>query len=167
MIDKKRPFEFRLCPNGLNYLYKNDELYINENGDYIILEMKDDVSDFLNDLNEKIQEENTLKQGRELYRKEQMIEIEHINAIYKEFGFDGVIDYATTKLGSMGDVREVNDGLFKMVTGGWSDNEDWLCCLNHMLCLMTLKGHYRGYLRGGAFYYTKEPYGKVDIIQVE
>lgn len=49
-------FEFKLCSNGYNYLYKNNELYITEKGDYVILEQKGDVVELLNKLHEENQE---------------------------------------------------------------------------------------------------------------
>ena len=60
-------------------------------------------------------------------------------------------------------VKEVENGLWVMVTGGWSDNEFWLDCLNNPVSIFCMK-HYRGYLRGGAFYYTEKPRDDVKII---
>ena len=97
------------------------------------------------------------------YDKEEFAEVEHINDIYKEKGFCGVITYAKDKLQYYGVVKEVEKGLWVMVTGGWSDNEFWLNCLNNPISIFGMK-HYRGYLRGGAFYYTEKPRGDVEII---
>ena len=49
----KKGFEFKLCSNGYNYLYKNNELYITEKGDYVLLEQKGDVVELLNELAEE------------------------------------------------------------------------------------------------------------------
>ena len=92
------------------------------------------------------------------------IEIEHINTIYKELGFEGVIDYAKDKLSEFGAVREVEEGLWLMATGGWSDHEHWLSCLNDVTCIMNFRGHYRASTRGGGFYYTKEPYADIKVV---
>ena len=114
----------------------------------------------------KLEKENEqLKQSlNELrtYDKEEFKEAEQINTIYKKEGFCGVIEYAKDKLQWYGDVKEVEKGLWVMVTGGWSDNEFWLDCLNNPISIFAMK-HYRGYLRGGAFYYTEKPYGDVEI----
>lgn len=55
----KKRFEFKLCSNGLNYLWENNELYISNNGDYIILENSSDVIELLNEFaneNEKLKQ---------------------------------------------------------------------------------------------------------------
>ena len=109
---------------------------------------------------------NKLKQTLEdlrTYSNDEIEEAEHINTIYKEQGFKGVIDYAKDKLQNYGVVREVENGLWVMVTGGWSDNEFWLHCLNNPVSVFGMK-HYRGYLRGGAFYYTEKLRGDVEIV---
>ena len=93
---------------------------------------------------------------------EEFRETYEINRIYKTEGFQGVINYAKDKLQEYGAVKEVEKGLWVMITGGWSDNEFWLSCLNHPVSWFGMK-HYRGYLRGGAFYYTEEPHGDVEI----
>lgn len=49
----EKGFEFKLCSNGYNYLYKNNELYITEKGDYVLLEQKGDVVELLNELAEE------------------------------------------------------------------------------------------------------------------
>ena len=52
----EKGFEFKLCSNGYNYLYKNNELYITEKGDYVLLEQKGDVVELLNELNDEKKE---------------------------------------------------------------------------------------------------------------
>lgn len=96
------------------------------------------------------------------YSNDEFTETEHINNIYKEKGFCGVIKYAKDKLQQYGVVKEVEKGLWVMVTGGWSDNEFWLDCLNNPVSIFRMK-HYRGYLRGGAFYYTEKPHDEIEI----
>ena len=113
---------------------------------------------FLKALNDAYETLETLK----LYDKEDWIEVENINTIYREFGFDGVIKYAKDKLQPYGVVREEEPGLYVMATGGWSDHENWINCLNNLISLFSMK-HYRANTRGGAFYYTKEPYKDVEI----
>lgn len=52
-------FEFRLCSNGYNYLWKDGELFVTEKGDYILLEQdKDDITDLINGLSEENQKLN-------------------------------------------------------------------------------------------------------------
>lgn len=93
-------------------------------------------------------------------------EIEVINIIYKEKGFDGVIEYSRQKLYDYGVVKEKN-GLVMMATGSWSDNEDYLYCLNHLLSNFG-RNHYVGYLRGGAFYYSKDKYNvRTEIVVID
>ena len=69
---------------------------------------------------------------------EEFQETERINKIYKEDGFIGVIDYAKDKLQNYGAVKEVEKGLWVMVTGGWSDNEFWLDCLNNLISMFGM-----------------------------
>ena len=116
-----------------------------------------DILNLLNEQHELIQELtcNTIEDN---------LEIKHINNIYEELGFDGVIEYAKDKLSEFGAVREIEKGLWLMATGGWSDHEHWLSCLNDMACVMIWKGHYRASTRGGGFYYTKEPYADIRVV---
>lgn len=116
-----------------------------------------EVCDLINEQHETIEELtcNTIEDN---------IEIKHINTIYEELGFDGVIEYAKDKLREFGSVREVEEGLWLMATGGWSDHEHWLACLNDLTCVMSWKGHYRASTRGGGFYYTKKPYADIRVV---
>lgn len=95
--------------------------------------------------------------------KEKDIEVEHINNIYKEFGFKGIMDYAKDKLQNYGAVREVDDGLWLLATGGWSDNEHWLHCLLDWNFLYG-KGHYRATTSGGGYYYSEKPYADISVL---
>jgi hypothetical protein len=116
---------------------------------------------------EEIQKENKeLKQTIDELRtidKEKNIETEHINNIYNEFGFKGIIKYAKDKLQNYGAVREVDTGLWLLATGGWSDNEFWLDCLLDWN-FMYGKGHYRATTSGGGYYYSEKPYADIWIM---
>lgn len=93
------------------------------------------------------------------------VEIGTINLIYEEKGFNGIIEYSKQKLSTCGTVQQKN-GLVMMATGGWSDNEDYLYCLNHVLSNFG-RNHYVGYLLGGAFYYSKDKYdSKFEIMKI-
>ena len=121
--------------------------------------------DFTNSEHELWKENKQLKETIDELRtidKEKDIEVEHINNIYKEFGFKGLIDYAKEKLYNFGTVREVEEGLWLLATGGWSDNEFWLDCLNNPVSMFGMK-HYCAYERGGAFYYTEKPHDNIEI----
>lgn len=109
--------------------------------------------------NEQLKE--TINELRDM-DKEKDIEIEHINNIYKEFGFKGIIDYAKDKLQNYGAVREVDNGLWLLATGGWSDNEFWLDCLLNWN-FMYAKGYYRATTSGGGYYYSETPYEDIEI----
>ena len=93
---------------------------------------------------------------------EEFQEAYEINRIYKTEGFQGVINYAKDKLQEYGAVKEVEKGLWVMITGGWSDNEFWLRCLNNPVSMFGMK-HYCAYERGGAFYYTEKPHDNIEI----
>jgi hypothetical protein len=97
-----------------------------------------------------------------LMTEKEFQETYEINRIYKTEGFQGVIEYAKDKLQEYGAVEEVEKGLWVMITGGWSDNEFWLHCLNNPLSWFGMK-HYCAYERGGAFYYTEKPHDDIEI----
>lgn len=81
-------------------------------------------------------------------------EIGQINSIYDAHGFDGVVEYSKHKLSDYGIVKEEN-GLVMMATGGWSEHEEFIWCLNFLTSKM--RPHNVGHL-GSAFYYSKEKY---------
>ena len=83
-----------------------------------------------------------------------MEEVEKYNHIYQERGFQGVIREVENRL-HCGKVIKKDDGLYCIVTGGWSDDEELLCVLNSFMSMFAYK-HYVGKLRGGAFYYAEE-----------
>lgn len=123
----------------------------------------------LNDENKTLKDENEqLKQTIEelrAYHKIDYIESEHINNIYKELGFDGVIKEVKSRL-VYGTVTEM-DNLIRISTGGWSDDE---ALLDVLISPMTrFHYHHVGYLVGGAFYFDKdksfESFRKIKLIK--
>ena len=124
-----------------------------------------DIADRLNtyaDENEQLKQ--TIEELR-AYDKRDYIESEHINNIYKEFGFDGVIEEVKSRL-VYGTVTEM-DNLIRISTGGWSDDE---ALLDVLISPMTrFHYHYVGYLVGGAFYFDKdksfESFRKIRLIK--
>ena len=80
--------------------------------------------------------------------------IRHYNKIYKEIGFEGVIDDLHYKL-HLGRVIEKGKGLYCIITCGWSDDEEIVDALTHVYSLFACK-HYVGYLRGGAYYFAED-----------
>lgn len=146
--------------NEKPFTYNKEMNCIEENGKFLAYLNINNVYCIINKLNEQTEtiKELTCNTTRD------NIEIEHINNIYEELGFDGVIEYAKEKLNEFGAVREVEDGLWLMATGGWSDHEHWLSCLNDMMCVMNWKGHYIASTRGGGFYYTREPYADIKVV---
>lgn len=77
-----------------------------------------------------------------------------LNRIYEEEGFDGVISFVEDTLG-YGTVKEMGKGLYRISTGGYSDDED---LLHNLIRIDSRFGyyHYVGYLRGGAFYFSTD-----------
>lgn len=116
----------------------------------------------LNKLTEEIEQLKKALDDFKAYGDEEFKETEYINSIYKKDGFTGVIDYAKDKLQYYGVVKEIEKGLWVMVTGGWSDNEFFIDCLNNLISNFG-RQHYRAYEKGGAFYYTEEPRADVEI----
>ena len=122
----------------------------------------EELCNFLNEVTEQNEQLQKALHDFKAYADEEFKEVEQINSIYKKKGFNGVIDYAKDKLYYYGAVKEVEKGLWVMVTGGWSDNEFFIDCLNHLISNFG-RLHYRAYERGGAFYYTEEPRADVKI----
>lgn len=123
----------------------------------------EELCNFLNEIAEQNKQlKKAFIDNIKICSDEEFNETKHINNIYRKKGFDGVIDYAKNKLYYYGGVKEVEEGLWVMVTGGWSDNEHFIHCLNSPLSDFSRK-HYRAYEKGGAFYYTTEPRADVKI----
>ena len=94
-----------------------------------------------------------------------LLEIHNINKVYDDGGFDAVVNYAKVKLSDYGAVREEN-GLVKMATGGWSEHEDFIYCLNFITSKFL--PHLRASTPGGGFYYSREKYDRnVKIMREE
>lgn len=85
-----------------------------------------------------------------------------INIIYDEDGFQAALNEIERRL-EYGKVKKIN-GLYRITTGGWSDDE----ALLHSLCslLSKLRKHYCGYIKGGAYYFCEEPYANVEMMRV-
>ena len=60
--------------------------------------------------------------------------IEIFNFIYDEYGFYGVIDEVKDRL-KYGTVTDTNDGLYRITTGGYSEDEIILHSLIHLLLM--------------------------------
>ena len=75
MTEKR--FEFRLCSNGYTYLWKDNELFVTQKGDYITLEQdKEDIVDLLNETteeNQKLKETLNLIAEADSYTKENSV----------------------------------------------------------------------------------------------
>lgn len=92
-----------------------------------------------------------------------MIDIETINTIYEKNGFHSVLLTINDVL-KYGQVIQVGAGLWKITTGGWSDDEQQVDELNSFISFFRDK-HYIGYLRGGAYYYAEDP-NKIDDAKI-
>ena len=84
-----------------------------------------------------------------------------INTVYDTEGFKGVIEEVENRL-EYGTVKKMNV-LYRISTGGWSEDEMLLQALKHMLCRFSK--HYCGYVRGGAFYFCEETYASVEMVR--
>ena len=177
MTEKKQRFENRLDKNNIKFNTLNPvwdnwqetalnvfEMIdvMNEQSDELVEYCNFSLHDLLDKKNKEIKQLKKALDDLKVYDDEDFRETKYINSIYKEEGFNGVIDYAKRKLCQYGLVKEVQDGLWVMVTGGWSDNEFWVHCLNSPVSIFHMK-HYCAYETGGAFYYTEKPYDKIEI----
>lgn len=91
------------------------------------------------------------------------IVIDFFNNLYDEYGFDGVISEVDGRL-ECGKVKEVDTGLFSITTYGWSEDESLVHILLNPLCKFHY--HYKGYIVGGVFYFTRDKWDTVDIVRV-
>ena len=149
MTEKEYALDMEIVPYSIVNLNTGDSYPIEDEGIF------ETVVDLLNEKSETIKELVEMD-------KETAIEVEHINNIYNKIGFNGIIEYAKEKLACYGAVREVDKGLWLMATGGWSDNEFWLDCLNQWNCIFSSK-HLRATTPGGGFYYSETPYADITI----
>ena len=147
-------YELKICSNGTYYLWIDGELTdisfdkFNKGSAIGLIDLLNNQCEIIEDLTCNSTRDN--------------LEINHINKIYSEMGFEGVIEYAQEKLNDYGVVKEIEKGLWVLATGGWSEHEDWLRCLNDLTCMFSYK-HYRARTRGGSFYYTVEPYDDIFV----
>ena len=88
--------------------------------------------------------------------------VDIFNTIYDKYGFKGVIREVEDRL-TYGTVKEMN-GLVRITTSGYSNDEEICHALNHILC--KFNKHYCGYTRGGAFYFCEEKYANVEMVRV-
>ena len=103
---------------------------------------------------EDVEAQSRLKQySEEKYYDMQRNQIENFNRIYKEHGFQGIINEVEDRL-RYGKVTETEPGLYRITTAGFSDDTFLLKDLIHILSMFGYN-HYVGCLRGGAYYFTE------------
>lgn len=85
-----------------------------------------------------------------------------LNTVYQTEGFQGTLEEIEDRL-EYGTVREEN-GLVRISTGGWSEDELLLHCACRFDCMFAK--HYCGYIRGGAFFFCEEKYANVEMIRL-
>ena len=88
--------------------------------------------------------------------------IDIFNMIYDKYGFYDVIKEVEDRL-EYGSVMKIN-GLYRISTAGYSNDEDICHALTHILCRFSK--HYVGYIRGGAFYFCEDKYAEVEMVRV-
>ena len=76
-----------------------------------------------------------------------------LNNLYEKYGFEAVLTEVRDRL-TYGEVTLKDDGLYCITTHGFSDDEELVHTLTNILCRFGYF-HYVGYLRGGAYYFTK------------
>ena len=79
-----------------------------------------------------------------------------INGIYDQYGFEGVIDYVERLL-EYGEVTKTQEGLYRIITCGWSEDE--LLIDDLINPISVFRKHYVGYICGGAYYFAEEMKG--------
>lgn len=90
--------------------------------------------------------------------------VDKFNDIYDKSGFDCVVACVADNL-QYGYIERKTDDLIKITTGGWSNDEHLIHSLISIPCMFGYK-HYVGYLRGGAYYFSR--YGKeYDLIEAK
>lgn len=99
----------------------------------------------------QIRRYNTLQGGLNIMELELT---EKYNRIYKKGGFHAVIKQVENDL-TYGRVIPREDNIYKIITCGWSGDEEIVYSLNHILSHFG-HNHYIGMICGGAFYYTKD-----------
>lgn len=85
---------------------------------------------------------------------EEIVEIEKYNKIYNEKGFTGIIQTLEGQL-HIGKITWKPNGIVCITTGGWSDDEEIIHNLLHILSQFG-HNHYLGFVVGGAYYFSEE-----------
>ena len=93
----------------------------------------------------------------------ELLLIELFNKIYEADGFDGLLHEVNNML-KYGSADKISKGLYRVTTGGWSDDEAILHCLIDYRS--RLHYHYKGYIVGGAFYFHKNKKAQCEITEV-
>jgi hypothetical protein len=75
------------------------------------------------------------------------------NDTYEAYGFYGVLEEVEDML-TYGKVKKKGEGLYCILTAGYSDDEEICRSLIYILSKFGNK-HYVGYLRGGAYYFSE------------
>ena len=88
--------------------------------------------------------------------------VDVFNMIYDKYGFQAVLDEVEDRL-EYGTFKKMN-GLVRISTGGFSEDEDICHALISILCRFSK--HYCGYIRGGAFYFCEDKYADVEMVKV-
>ena len=77
---------------------------------------------------------------------------ETIYEIYIVFGFHAVMKYIKGNL-HYGKVKQLTPHLYRITTGGWSDDED---IIKNLIGLTSpIRKHFIGYITGGAYYFSE------------
>lgn len=91
--------------------------------------------------------------------------VKRYNAIYGELGFDGIISEMKDSL-EYGNVAELPDGMYRISTAGWSEDEEKLGALISFASMFGYR-HYVGVLRGGHFYFSRHKgFREFEIVDV-
>ena len=72
-----------------------------------------------------------------------------INAIYRNEGFEGVIDFIEGML-EYGEITKNKEDVYRITTAGFSEDERLIAALTGLLS--KFRHHYLGYTVGGAYY---------------
>ena len=79
--------------------------------------------------------------------------LEMFNDLYLSKGFHAVLEEIEEHL-EYGTVKETEKGLYRITTMGYSDDEEIVHTLSHILCYFG-RDHFVGYTRGGAYYFVE------------
>lgn len=76
------------------------------------------------------------------------------NSTYEETGYEGVVNLVGSML-DYGKVELLHNDCVMIVTAGWSEDELIVEALMHPASIFWNK-HYVGFLRGGAYYFSRD-----------